>query len=84
MINKILGGGFNEVDRNKLMEEAKAQAEALAQNLARRLSSEVQSSARQTMEMLAKSFGAAFVRVDFSDSEPRKADVAQEPGAMAP
>jgi hypothetical protein len=78
VINKILGGGFNEVDRNKLMEEAKAQAEKLAQNLARRLRSEVQTSARQTMEMLAKSFGAAGVRVEFADAEPRKSDVIQE------
>jgi hypothetical protein len=74
-INKILGGGFNEEDRNKLMEEAKAQAEQLAQNLARRLSSEVQTSARQTMEMLAKSFGAASVRIVFPDTEPHKAQV---------
>ena len=74
-INKILGGGFNEEDRNKLMDEAKAQAGQLAQNLARRLSSEVQTSARQTMEMLAKSFGAQSVRVVFPDAEPRKADL---------
>jgi hypothetical protein len=80
VINKILGGGFNEVDRNKLMEEAKGQAEKLAENLARRLSSEVQSSARQTMEMLARSFGAATVRVEFSDAEPRQAEGAE----MAP
>jgi hypothetical protein len=71
-INKILGGGFNEEDRNKLMDEAKAQAEKLAQNLARRLSSEVQTSARQTMEMLAKSFGAQAVQVVFPDAEPRQ------------
>ena len=72
VVNRILGGGFNEVDRNKLMEAAKGQAEALAENLARRLSSEVQTSARQTMEMLAKSFGATAVRVVFPDAEPHK------------
>ena len=82
VINKVLGGGFNEVDRNKLMEEARTQAGNLAQNLARRLSSEVQTSARQTMKMLAKSFGAEAVRVDFSDTEPRKSDVIQD-GALA-
>ena len=76
-INQIFGGGFNEDDRNKLMEEAKTQAEKLAQNLARRLSSEVQTSARQTMEMLAKSFGAQSVRVVFPDAEPRKTQVAE-------
>ena len=77
VINKLLGGGFNEEDRNKLMEEAKAQAEKLAHNLARRLSSEVQTSARQTMEMLAKSFGAVSVRVIFPDAEPRKTQIVE-------
>ena len=81
VVNKILGGGFNEDDRNKLMEEAKAQAEKLAQNLARRLSSEVQTSARQTMEMLAKGFGAQSVRIAFPDAEPHKAQVVEAAAA---
>ena len=82
-INKILGGGFNEEDRNKLMDEAKAQAEKLAENLARRLSSEVQTSARQTMEMLAKSFGAQSVRVVFPDAEPHKAQLVESSAIAA-
>lgn len=82
-INKILGGGFNEEDRNKLMDEAKLQAEKLAENLARRLSSEVQTSARQTMEMLAKSFGAQSVRVVFPDAEPHKAQIVEGSAAAA-
>ena len=81
VVNKILGGGFNEDDRNKLMEEAKAQAEKLAQNLARRLSAEVQTSARQTMEMLAKGFGAQSVRIAFPDAEPHKAQVVEAAAA---
>ena len=83
VINKILGGGFNEEDRNKLMDEAKLQAEKLAENLARRLSSEVQTSARQTMEMLAKSFGAQSVRVVFPDAEPHKAQIVEGSAAAA-
>ena len=82
-INKILGGGFNEEDRNKLMDEAKLQAEKLAENLARRLSSEVQTSARQTMEMHAKSFGAQSVRVVFPDAEPHKAQLVESSAAAA-
>jgi hypothetical protein len=31
------------------------------------------------MEMLAKSFGATTVRVEFADVEPRKSDVIHEP-----
>ncbi len=83
VVNRILGGGFNEVDRNKLMEAAKGQAEALAENLARRLSSEVQTSARQTMEMLAKSFGAHAVRVVFPDAEPRKTQLVESAASAA-
>jgi len=79
VINQILGGGFNEEDRNRLMEEARAQAEKLAENLAHRLSSEVQTSARQTMEMLAKSFGADSVQVVFSDTQPRKSKLIEDP-----
>lgn len=71
VVNRILGGGFSEADRNKLMEEARSQAEALARNLARRLSSEVQTSARQTLEMLAKGFGASAVAVEFAEAEPQ-------------
>jgi len=71
------------VDRNKLMEAAKGQAEALAENLARRLSSEVQTSARQTMEMLAKSFGAQAVRVVFPDAEPRQTQLVESAAGAA-
>ena len=83
VVNRILGGGFNEVDRNKLMEAAMGQAEALAENLARRLSSEVQTSARQTMEMLAKSFGAQAVRVVFPDAEPRQTQLVESAAGAA-
>ena len=83
VVNRILGGWFNEVDRNKLMEAAKGQAEALAENLARRLSSEVQTSARQTMEMLAKSFGAQSVQVVFPDAEPRKTQLVDAAASAA-
>lgn len=83
VVNRILGGGFNEVDRNKLMEAARGQAEALAENLARRLSSEVQTSARQTMEMLAKSFGAQSVQVVFPEAEPRQAQLVDAAASAA-
>ena len=56
---------------------------ALAENLARRLSSEVQTSARQTMEMLAKSFGAQSVQVVFPDAEPRKTQLVDAAASAA-
>ena len=44
------------------------QASAMADQLIKQLSSEIEKSARQTMGMLAKSFGATSVSVDFSKS----------------
>lgn len=73
VVNKLLPGGFREEDRNRLMEEARAQAEGLAEGLARRLGGEVRTSARRTLEMLAKSFGADSAEIAFPDEEPRRA-----------
>lgn len=73
VINNMLGGGFNEADRNRLLEEARMEAEKVARNLSLRLSSEAQTSARQTMEMLAKSFGAESVEVTFAPAQPSPA-----------
>ena len=53
------------------------------QTYQRSLIRSVQTSARQTMEMLAKSFGATAVRVEFSDVEPRKTNVIHEALAAA-
>jgi hypothetical protein len=41
----------------------------MAKDLVHKLRSEVQSSARQTIEALAKGFGADRVTVDFSESD---------------
>lgn len=65
LVNRLLGGGFTEEDRNRLMDEARLRADSLADALATRLSSEVQASARQTLSLLAKSFGAAHIEFDF-------------------
>ena len=83
VVNKLLPGGFREEDRNRLMEEARSQAEGLADTLARRLGGEVRTSARQTLEMLAKGFGAQSVEVEFPDGEPQRAGAATGAAAGA-
>lgn len=65
LVNRLLGGGFTEEDRNRLMDEARLRADSLADALANRLSSEVQASARQTLTLLAKSFGAQTIEFAF-------------------
>jgi hypothetical protein len=75
VINNVFAAGFNEEQRNQLTEEAKAQAQSLATGLVDRLRSEVQSSARETLEALAKGFSAEHVAVEFSESEPKAKSV---------
>lgn len=69
LINKAFGMGFDEKDKNRLVEEAKQQASRMAVEMVQKLRSDVQSSARQTLETITKGFGAELVAVDFSDSE---------------
>ena len=69
LLNRAFGTGFDEVTKNRLKEEAKQQAGRMAKDFVDKMQSEVQSSAKQTLEVLGKSFGAETVIVDFSDSE---------------
>ncbi len=83
LVTAVFGTGFNEEDRNRLKEEAKDQAYSLAQDLVGKLRSEVQTSARQTMEALAKGFGAEGVQIIFKDWEPEQVGVAYAVNAKA-
>ena len=69
LITKALSDGFNEATKNRLIAEAKNQASKMADGLVKQMQSEVQKSAVQTLEVLAKSFGAKQITVDFSDAE---------------
>lgn len=70
LINAAFGAGFNEQDRNKLKDEARAQAESLAANLVRRLKPEVHSSARETLLLLARGFTDEPVDIVFEEKAP--------------
>jgi hypothetical protein len=69
LLAEALGRGPSEEDRNRLKDEALKQASNMAEQLIQRLSSEIEKSAQQTMEMLAKSFGATTVILDFSKAK---------------
>ena len=69
LITKALSDGFSEATKNRLIAEAKNQASKMADRLVKQMQSEVQKSAVQTLEVLAKSFGAKRITVDFSDAE---------------
>jgi hypothetical protein len=65
LLNGFLGGGFTEEHRNRLVTAARAHAEDQARQLIGSLSSEVESSARQTLEALGRAFGAKSIRFEF-------------------
>ncbi len=69
LVSEFFGTSFNEEEHNRLMDEALKQASVMADQLINRLSSEIEKSARQNMETLAKSFGAKSVLLDFSKSQ---------------
>ncbi|MFC1840509.1 DUF4230 domain-containing protein [Thermodesulfobacteriota bacterium] len=75
LISNALSDSFNEETKNKLITEAKDQASHLAHDLALKIQSEVQKSAVQTLEALAKGFGAKHIKVDFSDADLIQTDV---------
>lgn len=75
LITTALSNGFNEETKNKLITEAKNQASHMAHDLVLKIQSEVQKSATQTLEILAKGFGADHIKVDFSDADLIQTDV---------
>lgn len=75
LLSKAFSDSFSEETKNRLVAEAKNQASRMANELVKRMQSEVQKSARQTLELLAKGFGAEEITIVFSDMEPLQAGV---------
>lgn len=67
-VTEVLGPGFDQDDKNKLLEAARNEAEQKARQMVEQLQTEAQSSARQTLEALAKGFDAGEVVLDFDAS----------------
>ena len=81
LLSKAFTDNFGEEAKNRLVAEAKDQASQMANELVKRMQSEVQKSARQTLGVLAKGFGAREITVSFSDVEPLQAGVNYQPRA---
>ncbi|MBI1369386.1 MAG: DUF4230 domain-containing protein [Planctomycetes bacterium] len=67
-VTEALGPGFDEQDKNKLLEAARQEAEQKAKQMVQQLATEAQSSARQTLEALARGFDVQRVIIDFAES----------------
>lgn len=66
LLNGFLGGGFSEEDKNKLVNAAKRHAEQQALELINNIQSEVQKSAKSTLESISRAFGAQDVEFKFT------------------
>ncbi|EMU3040994.1 DUF4230 domain-containing protein [Campylobacter coli] len=62
------GLSFSENDKNKLIREAKEEVKELSLNLIRNLESKIHKGARDTLEAIAKGFGAKKVEFEFKDN----------------
>ena len=68
-LNGFFGGSFREEDKNRLIEEARTEVEKMSARLISQLQSKIHKSARDTLEAIAKSFGAGKVEFIFNDDE---------------
>ncbi len=92
LLNSLFTQGFSEQDRNRLKDAARKSAQAQAQALVVSLGSEVEQSARQTLESLARAFGVENVSFVFRKPDLNRVQVTYElaeakpepkPGAQA-
>jgi len=66
LLSGFVGGRFTEADKNRLVAAARGHAEQQAKELIENLQSEVQNSAKATLQSISKAFGASDVTFDFA------------------
>jgi hypothetical protein len=76
LLNGFLGGGFSEQDKNKLVDAAKNHAEKQALELINNIQSEVQKSAKTTLESISRAFGAEHIEFRFTTPKATEVEVA--------
>lgn len=76
LLNGFLSGGFSEEDKNKLVDAAKGHAEKQALELINNIQSEVQKSAKSTLESISHAFGAETLEFKFSTQTTTAVEVA--------
>jgi hypothetical protein len=75
LLNGFLSGGFSEEDKNKLVDAAKGHAEKQALELINNIQSEVQKSAKSTLESISHAFGVEKIDFKFSNQTTTAVDV---------
>lgn len=75
LLNGFLGGRFSEEDKNRIIDSAKKHAEQQALQLIESVQSEVQKSAKSTLESISRAFGAIHVDFDFATKAAKDRDI---------
>lgn len=75
LLNGFISGGFSEEDKNKLVDAAKKHAEKQALELINNIQSEVQKSAKSTLESISRAFGATELEFRFFNQTPTEVEV---------
>ncbi|MDF7805965.1 DUF4230 domain-containing protein [Pontiellaceae bacterium B12219] len=75
LLNGFISGGFSEDDKNRLVDAAKKHAEKQALELINNIRSEVQKSAKSTLESISRAFGASKIDFKFSTQTATQVDV---------
>ncbi|MEA2067604.1 MAG: DUF4230 domain-containing protein [Verrucomicrobiota bacterium] len=70
LLNGFISDGFSEEDKNKLVDAAKSHAEKQALELINNIQSDVQKSAKSTLESISRAFGATDIEFAFSTQKP--------------
>lgn len=68
-LNGFFGSTFTEEDKNRLIEEARSEVKKMSVRLISQLQGKIHKSARDTLEAIAKSFGANKVEFIFDDND---------------
>ena len=75
LLNGFISGGFSEEDKNKLVDAAKGHARKQALELINNIQSEVQKSAKSTLESISKAFGAIELEFRFTSQMATQVEV---------
>jgi len=75
LLNGFINGGFSEGDKNKLVDAAKNHAEKQALELINNIQSEVQKSAKSTLESISRAFGATDIEFRFTSQTATEVEV---------
>lgn len=75
LLNGFLSNGFSENDKNRLVDAAKGHAEKQALELINNIQSEVQKSAKTTLESISRAFGAKNLDFKFTTKTATEVEV---------